>query len=168
VVNTLKSFYRGFFKEYRNLWEGTSFWIRLRSFPKHFIEEFYWQHRYAWQRMWRGYDSTDIFNLDSNMLERLNTILKDFKIHNIALFNDTSDVSISDDYEFIGEVKTLSEQETNDIIDKLIYLSKRANEEPETFWTDDKTKFFEEWKDIENSFIELLEMLKKYGRQINY
>ena len=167
-MNTLKSFYRGFFKEYRDLWEGSSFWVRLRSFPKHFIKEFYWQHRYAWQRMWRGYDSTDIFNFDSNMLERFNTILKEFKLHNPALFNDTSNVLISEDGKISGDAKTLSEEETNAVIDKLIYLSKKANDEPETFWTNDKVKFFKEQKEIDDSFIELLEVLKKYGRQINY
>lgn len=76
------------------------------------IKEIYWQIRYAWQRAWRGYDDTDVFELGYNFTKRMSVLLREFKKSNIGLFPDLDSGKVD---------KWLTKEETNEILDKMIY-----------------------------------------------
>lgn len=82
------------------------------------LTELYWQLRYAWQRAWYGYDDTDVFELSFNFVARMPVLLREFKENNIALFPDL---------EHPGE--SLTEAETDAIIDQLIFYFENCSED---------------------------------------
>lgn len=65
------------------------------------LREFWWQLRYAWQRAWRGYDFTDVFELGYNFTAKMPVLLAEFLKNNVGLFYDTE------------ADKQLDEEETN-------------------------------------------------------
>ena len=67
------------------------------------IEDYYWQVRYAFQRMFKGYDCTETFELFSNFIDRYRKILKDYKKHHW------------------GHPGELEEEAWEAIIDRMIY-----------------------------------------------
>lgn len=83
------------------------------------LRELYWQLQYAWQRAWKGYDNTDVFELGFNFVERMPFLLRDFKKYNDALFP-----SLDDPTRF-----SLTEEETNAIIDEMIFYFENCNED---------------------------------------
>lgn len=83
------------------------------------IKTVYWELRYAWQRAWRGYDFTDVFELGFNFVERMPFLLKDFKKNNIALFPALDD----------PERFSLTEEETDAVLDELIFYFENCNED---------------------------------------
>lgn len=87
--------------------------LRLR------IETVYWQLRYAWQRAWIGYDSTDVFELGFNFVERMPFLLRDFKKYNNALFPDLDN----------GFGAALTEEETDAVLDEMIFYFENCNED---------------------------------------
>ena len=92
-------------------YKGASLRVRLR--------EFYWQLRYAWQRAWKGYDYTDVFELGFNFVERMPILLKEFKENNVALFPSLDDKSKI----------CLTEDETNAVLDEMIFYFENCNED---------------------------------------
>lgn len=52
------------------------------------LREFWWQLRYAWQRAWRGYDFTDVFELGYNFTDKMPVLLAEFLKNNVGLFYD--------------------------------------------------------------------------------
>lgn len=98
--------------------------IGLREFRKEYkkakltykIKSLWWEIRYAWQRAWRGYDDTEVFELSYKFTERMIQILKDFRENNIALFPNP-DYKDTVNYTDIS----LNEKETNAVIDEMIY-----------------------------------------------
>lgn len=101
--------------------------IGLRALPKLLkgagvrwkLKETYWQLRYAFQRAWYGYDSTDVFELGFNFVNRMPALLREFKKNNIALFPDLDN---PDRY-------SLTEEETDVILDKMIFYFENCNED---------------------------------------
>ena len=97
--------------------------IGLREFSKEYkkaritykIKSLKWELRYAWQRAWRGYDDVEVFDLSYKFIERMTQILKDFRKNNIALFPNP-------DYQDTVHLTdiSLSEKETNDVLDEMI------------------------------------------------
>ena len=83
------------------------------------IKELYWQLRYAWQRAWIGYDSTDIFELGFNFVERMPILLREFKENNIALFPDLDN----------PDRLSLTAEETNAVIDEMIFYFENCDED---------------------------------------
>lgn len=81
------------------------------------IRELYWQLRYAWQRAWRGYDYTDVFELGFNFVDKMPALLKEFKENNVGLFYDTDTNT------------TLTKEETDSIIDEMIYCFENCDED---------------------------------------
>ena len=84
--------------------------FRSKPFKKmtwyRWLNEFKWQLKYAWQRAYKGYDDTDVFDLDYKFIERMSKILPEFKKNNTApLMNCTK-------------------EETDRILDNMIRLSK--------------------------------------------
>lgn len=54
------------------------------------LREFWWQLRYAWQRAWRGYDFTDVFELGYNFTAKMPVLLTEFLKNNVGLFYDAA------------------------------------------------------------------------------
>lgn len=84
-----------------------------------YLRELYWQIRYAWQRAWKGYDYTDVFELGFNFVERMPILLKEFKKNNIALFPNLDN----------QDKLYLTEEETNAVIDKMIFYFENCDED---------------------------------------
>lgn len=132
------------------------------------MQQFYWEHRYAWQRAIRGYDSTDVFNMNDNMAERFVILLEDLKENGCTSFLGDND--------FGGITKPLSSEysknEDAKIIDKMIYLAEHSYE--------DKFSFIETGNDLKRTEVtyeeaaimakqnrdELFDMLKIYWCQL--
>lgn len=72
------------------------------------LREFWWQLRYAWQRAWRGYDFTDVFELGYNFTAKMPVLLAEFLKNNVGLFYDAE------------ADKQLDEEETNAVIKEMI------------------------------------------------
>lgn len=82
------------------------------------IKRLVWEIRYALQRAWRGYDDTDIFELWFNIVHRMPVLLREFKENNIALFPDLD-----------GGRLSLTEEETDAIIDEMIFYFENCDED---------------------------------------
>lgn len=62
--------------------EKESFWDSIKYFPWRLgfkIKNLYYQVKYGFQRMFRGYDDTELFNMDMTFIDRYSKILKDFR-----------------------------------------------------------------------------------------
>ena len=67
------------------------------------LDRLYWHCRYGFERMFKGYDSVDTFEIFSKFIERYTKILKEYrKTH-------------------IGYCGTMTEEEWDNIIDEMIY-----------------------------------------------
>ena len=78
---------------------------------KQYFTTLYWQIRYAWQRAWRGYDDTDVFELAYNFTSRMPVLLREFKKHNDTLFCDFDH----------GEKTDLTKEQTDAVLDEMIF-----------------------------------------------
>jgi hypothetical protein len=108
------------------------------------LKQFRWELIYAWQRAYRGYDYKDVCDLNINFINRLIPMLKDFKENNIAIWEYEDEN---------GNVVELSEEETNKIIDEIIYHFENSDENKLT-----TEKYGDDWKDVNAE--QLMEMLK--------
>ena len=92
------------------------------------IKGFRTELRYAWQRVWRGYDDSDVFNLNIKFLERYTQILKNFKENSVATFSYPDIIPITWE-EF--EANCYTEEETNTVLNRMIYCFENADAEDE-------------------------------------
>lgn len=93
------------------------------------IETIYWELRYAWQRAWRGYDFTDVFELGFNFVDRMPFLLREFKKYNNALFPNIDDNgNFPSEYKSIDEL-SLTKEETDAVLDELIFYFENCNED---------------------------------------
>ena len=83
------------------------------------LRELYWQIRYAWQRAWIGYDSTDVFELGFNFVERMQFLLREFKEYNDALFPNLDK----------NDGSSLTEEETDAVLDEMIFYFENCNKD---------------------------------------
>ena len=97
---------RGFHSNYK----GASFGYRLK--------ELRWQLHYAWQRAWRGYDDIEVFDFCFTFMERIVPILKDYRENNVSLWIENRGTN---------QYKELTRDQTNEIIDRMIYLAENSN-----------------------------------------
>lgn len=81
------------------------------------LREFWWQLRYAWQRAWRGYDFTDVFELGYNFTAKMPVLLTEFLKNNVGLFYDAE------------ADKQLDEEETNVVIKEMIFYFENCDED---------------------------------------
>lgn len=76
-----KDFYTS--EEMKEIFTGKeSFWDSVKYFPWRLgfkIKNLYYQVKYGFQRMFRGYDDTEVFNTDLTFIDRYLKILKDFR-----------------------------------------------------------------------------------------
>lgn len=95
---------------------------------KHLIREL----RYAWQRAWRGFDDSDIYSMNDNFRERMLNILEVYKRGRDTNFGVPKE---TEHYEHLGkkvdniDLRIFSTDETNMIIDSMIYHLKMMNED---------------------------------------
>ena len=79
--NKEKEFYTS--EEMKEIFTGKeSFWDSVKYFPWRLgfkIKNLYYQVKYGFQRMFRGYDDTEVSNADLTFIDRYLKILKDFR-----------------------------------------------------------------------------------------
>ena len=98
--------------------EKESFWDSIKYFPWRLgfkIKNLYYQVKYGFQRMFRGYDDTEVFNTDLTFIDRYLKILKDFsKNHH-------------------GYPPSITNEQWDDILDEMIkHLSLMTEDNVET------------------------------------
>lgn len=105
------------------------------------IKTLYWELRYAWQRAWRGYDSTDVFELGYNFAAKMPELLREFKKYNNALFTNSEPFII------------LTEEETDKVLDDMIFFFENCDEDHiykrlfgVDFWEEEYDK--DKWKAV--------------------
>ena len=95
-----------------NWWphKSTKWYVRLCDIittpyykAKWHIREAYWEIRYGFQRMFKGYDSVDCFETFAKFIERYTKILTDYRKNHV------------------GYVGTMTNEEWEAIIDKMLY-----------------------------------------------
>lgn len=106
------------------------------------IKTLYWELRYAWQRAWRGYDFTDVFELGYNFAAKMPELLREFKKYNVALFADRETHTI------------FTEEETDKVLDDMIFFFENCDEDHVykrlfgvDFWEDEYDN--DKWKVVE-------------------
>ena len=128
-----KEFYTS--EEMKEMFAGKeSFWDSIKYFPWRLgykIKNLYYQIKYGFQRMFRGYDDTEVFNMDFPFIERYLKILKDFRKNHY------------------GYPASITNEEWDNILDELIKHLTLMNENnvivelkngmPENFGPDYKT-----------------------------
>lgn len=67
------------------------------------LDRLYWNCRYGFERMFKGYDSVDTFEIFAKFIERYTKILKEYKKTHI------------------GYCGTMTEEEWDNVIDEMIY-----------------------------------------------
>ena len=76
-----KDFYTS--EEMKEIFAGKeSFWDSVKYFPCRLgfkIKNLYYQVKYGFQRMFRGYDDREVFDIDMVFIDRYLKILKDFR-----------------------------------------------------------------------------------------
>ena len=77
---------------------------------RRWIIDTYWEIRYGFQRMFKGYDSVDTFETFAKFTERYEKILKEYRAHHY------------------GYVANMTEEEWDSIIDDMIYHLHYMNE----------------------------------------
>ena len=92
---------------------------RIKGFRIGFrLREMMWELRYAWQRAWRGYDSTDVFELGFNFISLMPVLLREFRSKTIALLPDPDRPG-----------KAHTEEETQRILDEMIFCFENCDED---------------------------------------
>lgn len=111
--------------------------------------------RYAWQRAIRGYDDTDVFELCFNFADRMTKLLSDFKRNNVALLHDDE------------EDRDLSEEETREVINEMIYYFSRSSDDNDLLYEDmfgskdhmatseELTRYFQRLRECRSKALEL-------------
>ena len=87
------------------------------------IRDLIWEIKYAWQRAWRGYDNRDVFDLDICMRDRLIILLTELRNTHYGLFN------VPEKYRGMFDKTYFNENQTDTIIDTMIYHLKMSNRE---------------------------------------
>ena len=87
------------------------------------LKELRWNIKYAWQRAWYGWDRRDVFCLNDMFVEKYKDILKDFKENHWGLFNVPYNQRDNSNKLFFNE------EETDEIIDTMIYHLEMMNED---------------------------------------
>lgn len=88
------------------------------------IKNLYWKLVYALQRAFDGYDYLDVCNLDINMEDRMIILLTKFRKYHMGLFTCPKEYPT-----LAREDGSMSEEDTNTIIDMMIYHIKMSRED---------------------------------------
>lgn len=82
-----------------------------------------WELRYAWRRVWDGYDDMDMIEMFACFIERYKAILKDFRKYHWGLF------TVPQEYRDVFNKDFFDEEETDIIIDMMIYHLEMMDED---------------------------------------
>ena len=112
-----KDFYTS--EEMKEIFTGKeSFWDSVKYFPWRLgfkIKNLYYQVKYGFQRMFRSYDDTEVFNMDMTFIDRYLKILKDFRKNHC------------------GYPPSITNEQWDDILDEMIkHLSLMTEDNAET------------------------------------
>ena len=124
-----------------------------------------WQLKYAWQRAWRGYDNTDVFNMAGNLREKMIVMLEEYNKNRHVLFNKPNinllQLANLDDV-------VITDEETSAVIEKMIDLLRKSDElyYYDNFILKDGYTYEIVAKRCEESKNEFLDMMKLYGDQL--
>lgn len=87
------------------------------------IKNLRWELKYAWQRAWYGYDCMDWIEMFACFIERYKAILKDYRENHWGLLN------VPEEYRDVFDKYSFDEEETDVIIDTMIYHLEMMNED---------------------------------------
>ena len=82
-----------------------------------------WELRYAWKRVWDGYDDMDMIEMFACFIERYKAILKDYRKHHWGLF------TVPEEYRDVLNKLEFDEDETNIIIETMIFHLEMMDED---------------------------------------
>jgi hypothetical protein len=138
------------------------YWKRTKGMS-HRFNNFLWEIRYALERAWKGYDCTDVFNMDCNLRDRFVVLLKEFdKTRHTSFSGIDFTKSLLNDFD-------KKDDETSVIVNKMIYLAEHS------CWDDfidemDENSVDESFEIVkekaQNNLNELCDMLKIYFWQL--
>ena len=97
---------------FRDKYKGCKFSYKLKQLR--------WELRYAWRRAWKGFDDQDIFNLNDQFIDRMIVLLTEYNKH-VSLFVDPESPK--------GELKYFTEEETRQVVEKMIWYFENCKEE---------------------------------------
>ena len=118
------------------------------------IERFIDALKMAWQRAWYGYGLSECYDLYYYSMERLHANLIEFKNNNIAIWRDAND----------GH--EMNEDELNNVLDRMIYLSSYENMDVDELLYKTKDKYEKCYQQVEKNKNELFDLLKDYWFQL--
>lgn len=108
-------------------------WSKTKSESLRFrIKELCYELRYAWERLWRGYDSIDVIEFSDNFQARQIAILERMKETMMGMFSVPyqspyyHELGENDEWE---ERRFFTEEQTNIILDMMIFHLKMMNED---------------------------------------
>ena len=112
-----KDFYTS--EEMKEIFAGKeSFWDSVKYFPWRLgfkMKNLYYQVKYGFQRMFRSYDDTEVFNMDMTFIDQYLKILKDFRKNHY------------------GYPPSITNEQWDDILDEMIkHLSLMTEDNVET------------------------------------
>lgn len=111
--------------------QGASLGYRLRHIK--------YELKYAWQRAWRGYDDSMVFNLDYGFVELYREILKDFK-KNLHGYPGTTTEEEWDDVDDVLD-------EIIGSLDRIYYVLFKSDNDDADLVEQEKDRFFELFKE---------------------
>ena len=114
---------------FRDRYKGCRFLYKLK--------QLIWELRYAWRRAWEGFDDQDIFNLNDQFIDRMIVLLTEYNKHNLSLFVDPESPE--------GELKYFTEEETRQVVAKMIWYFENCKEE-----VVGERLYGEDWMDIKD------------------
>lgn len=82
-----------------------------------------WELFYAWQRAWNGYDDMDSIAMYYTFIERYKVVLKDLRKYHQGLF------SVPEEYKEVFNKDYFNEEETDVIIETMIYHLEMMDED---------------------------------------
>lgn len=144
------------------------FWREYKGYKlRHKVKELYWQIRYAWQRAWQGYDSSDIFNMNDNLREKMIVMLEEYDKTRACLF--TKPYSLEEIKNIPSEELIMTNEETSEVIQKMIGLLKASNESyycDENYNLKDGYTYEAVYKECERNTKEFFEIFMLYWNQL--
>lgn len=108
------------------------FWQQYKGCSlKTLLYEFRWELHYAWRRFWIGYDDVDVFDIYGRFQQRMLAVLEDYQIHHTGRFRVPDELVDFELYgeKYIDEVRYFNANETNMIIDTMIWHLKMTDED---------------------------------------
>lgn len=115
---------------FRDKYKGCRFLYKLKQLR--------WELRYAWRRAWKGFDDQDIFNLNYQFIDRMIVLLTEYNKHvHVSLFVDPESPK--------GELKYFTEEETRQVVEKMIWYFENCKEE-----VVGERLYGEDWMDIKD------------------